>query len=328
MSISHKNGNTMQENILVTGGCGYVGSMLVPALLDANHSVTVIDNQWFGNYLKPHHNLSINKMDTRDLSESDLIGFTRIIHLANIANDPSVDLDPTLSWEVNVLATQQLIEKSLLSRDVKQFIFASSGSVYGVKEELDVTEELNAVPISAYNKTKIIAERVIKSYSDKVKVHNIRPGTVCGLSPRMRLDVAVNLLTFQAIEKGKITVLGGNQTRPNIHIKDMVSVYLHFLNFFETLGSGEYNAGFENISIIDIAKMVRSQIDCEIEILPSNDPRSYRQNSDKLLGTGFLPKYSVMNAITEIKEAHNRGELRDSDNFHTINKMKKLLDLT
>ena len=318
----------MQENILITGGCGYVGSRLVPTLLEANHKITVVDNQWFGNYLKPHNNLSIIKSDTRDLDESDLVGFTRIIHLANIANDPSVDLDQTLSWEVNVLATQQLIEKSIRNGDLKQFIFASSGSVYGVKDEFDVTEELSLVPISAYNKTKMVAERVIRSYSDKIKVHSIRPATVCGLSPRMRLDVSVNLLTFQALEKGVITVLGGDQTRPNIHIKDMVNVYLHFLDNFENLSSGEYNAGFENISILDIAKLVQSQISCEIEILPSNDPRSYRQNSDKLLSTGFSRKYSVLDAILEIKKAHSRGELSDSDNFHTIKTMKKLLKVT
>lgn len=318
----------MKEHILVTGGCGYVGSKLVPTLLANGYDVTVIDTQWFGNYLKPHGSLTVIKLDTRDLNESDLAGFTRIIHLANIANDPAVDLDQTLSWEVNVLATQQLIEKSVRVGDLQQFIFASSGSVYGVKDELDVTEDLSLLPISAYNKTKMVAERVLKSYSDNVKVHSIRPATVCGLSPRMRLDVAVNLLTFQALNKGKITVFGGDQTRPNIHINDMVNVYLHFLENFKNLESGEYNAGFENISILDIANMVQSEIDCEIEILPSNDPRSYRQNSNKLLNTGFSNKYKVLDAILEIKEAYINGSLRDSDNFHTIKTMKKLLEIT
>ena len=318
----------MKERILVTGGCGYVGSKLVPTLLANGYEVTVIDTQWFGNYLKPHGSLTVIKLDTRDLNEPKLAGFTRIIHLANIANDPAVDLDQTLSWEVNVLATQQLIEKSVRVGDLQQFIFASSGSVYGVKDELDVTEDLSLLPISAYNKTKMVAERVLKSYSDNVKVHSIRPATVCGLSPRMRLDVAVNLLTFQALNKGKITVFGGDQTRPNIHINDMVNVYLHFLENYKNLESGEYNAGFENISILDIANMVQSEIDCEIEILPSNDPRSYRQNSDKLLNTGFYNKYKVLDAILEIKEAHINGSLRDSDNFHTIKMMKKLLEIT
>ena len=317
----------MKERILVTGGCGYVGSKLVPALIANGYDITVIDAQWFGNYLKPQDGLTVIKLDTRDLNETHLRGFSRIIHLANIANDPAVDLDQTLSWEVNVLATQQLIEKSVRVGDLHQFIFASSGSVYGVKDELDVTEELSLLPISAYNKTKMVAERVLKSYSDKVKVHSIRPATVCGLSPRMRLDVAVNLLTFQALNKGKITVFGGDQTRPNIHINDMVNVYLHFLENFKNLESGEYNAGFENISILDIANIVQSEIDCKIEILPSNDPRSYRQNSDKLLSTGFTNKYKVLDAILEIKEAHNNGNLRDNENFYTIKMMKKLLEI-
>lgn len=318
----------MKERILVTGGCGYVGTKLVPALLTKGYEITVIDTQWFGNYLKPNDSLTVLKLDTRDLNESNLVGFTRIIHLANIANDPAVDLDPTLSWEVNVLATQQLIEKSVRIGDLQQFIFASSGSVYGVKEELEVTEELSLLPISAYNKTKMVAERVVKSYSDSIKIHSIRPATVCGLSPRMRLDVAVNLLTFQALNKGKITVFGGDQTRPNIHINDMVNVYLHFLKNVKDLNSGEYNAGFENISILDIANMVQSEIDCDVEILPSNDPRSYRQNSDKLLNTGFSQKYKVRDAILEIKKAYNNGDLRDSDNFHTIKTMKKLLEVS
>ena len=313
------------ERLLVTGGCGYVGSKLVPRLLQSEYNVTVIDTQWFGNYLPSHKNLQVLRKDTRDLSERDVEGFTRIIHLANIANDPAVDLDQTLSWEVNVLATQQLIEKSIRSGALKQFLFASSGSVYGIKDEQNVTEDLSLVPISAYNKTKMVAERVLKSYSDIVKVHSIRPATVCGLSPRMRLDVAVNLLTFQALDKGKITVFGGDQTRPNIHIDDMVNVYLHFLKNCDGLDSGEYNAGFENISIMDIANTVKSVIDCEIEILPSNDPRSYRQNSDKLLNTGFFQKSKVIDAILEIKEAYHSGKLQDDDNSYTIKTMKKLL---
>ena len=313
------------ETILVTGGCGYVGSKLVPTLLRKGYAVTVVDTQWFGNYLSCHPNLKIIKKDTRDISENDLVGFSRIIHLANIANDPAVDLDQTLSWEVNVLATQQLIDKVVRTGSLKQFIFASSGSVYGVKTEKNVTENLSLVPISAYNKTKMVAERVLKSYASQFKIHNIRPATVCGLSPRMRLDVAVNLLTFQALQNRKITVLGGTQTRPNIHINDMVNVYVHFLEKFEDIDSGDYNAGFENISILDIANMIKEEVDCEINVQPSNDPRSYRQNSDKLLSTGFVQKFKVIDAILEIKKAFETGTLADSENFYTIKTMKKLI---
>lgn len=311
------------EKIMITGGGGYVGSSLVPSLLKDGYKVVVVDNFWFGNYLEDNSNLSILNKDVRDITSSDIDGVETCIHLANIANDPAVDLDQTLSWEINVLASQQLIDKFVRVGHLKQFIYASSGSVYGVKEEENVTEELSLVPISAYNKTKMVAERVLMSYSDTVKVHNIRPATVCGVAPRMRLDVTVNLLTWQALTRGKITVFGGDQTRPNIHISDMVRVYKHFLMNKE-LTSGEYNAGFENISIFDIAEMVQKYVDCTIEITDSTDPRSYRQSSDKLMQTGFKPKFTISNAIEDIVAAYEKGSLLDSDNFYTVKKMKDL----
>ena len=169
----------------------------------------------------------------------------------------------------------------------------------------------------------MIAERVFISYSKKIKFHSIRPATVCGLSPRMRLDVAVNLLTFQAITKGKIIVLGGKQVRPNIHIDDIFDVYLHFLSNYKEIDSGFYNAGFENISILDIAKIIKSKINCEIEIKQSNDPRSYRQDSAKLIETGFKPKKNVSIAIDEIIQSFNSGELSDKSEWHTVKCMKE-----
>ena len=214
--------------ILVTGGCGYVGTVLVQKLLADDHYVNVIDTQWFGNHLTINENLEVTKQDIRDVNENQLGGIDTIIHLANIANDPAVELNPTLSWEVNVLAAQQLADLAVRN-GVKQFIYASSGSVYGVKDEPQVTEDLTLVPISVYNKTKMVAERVLLSYVGKMQVHCLRPATVCGWSPRMRLDVSVNMLTFQALKNGKITVFGGDQTRPNIHIKDLINVYKHLL---------------------------------------------------------------------------------------------------
>jgi nucleoside-diphosphate-sugar epimerase len=315
------------EKILVTGGCGYVGSVLTNTLLRKGYEVIVVDTEWFGNYLGDHENLTCYKKDTREISFSDLDGVTKVIHLANIANDPAVDLDQTLSWEVNVLSTLQLIDKCVRTKFVKQFIFASSGSVYGVKDEPKVTEDLPLVPLSAYNKTKMVAERVLKSYEQDIQIHNIRPATVCGLSPRMRLDVAVNLLTFQALSKAKITVLGGEQTRPNIHIKDMVGVYKHFVENSGQLESGEYNAGFENISILEIAEMVKKHIPCEIEIRPTNDPRSYRQDSSKLIRSGFTPNHNVENAILEIKDAYENGSLKESSLNYTIETMKNILNI-
>jgi nucleoside-diphosphate-sugar epimerase len=244
------------------------------------------------------------------------------LHLANIANDPGVELNPTLSWEVNVLAAQQLADRAV-RHGVKQFVFASSGSVYGIKDEPHVTEDLTLVPISVYNKTKMVAERVLLSYANQMNVYNIRPATVCGYSPRMRLDVSVNMLTMQALKNKVMTVFGGLQTRPNIHIQDMVNVYRHILANPQ-LPSGAYNAGFENITILDIAQKVADKLGAEIKITESNDPRSYRQNSDKLLATGFVPLYSVSDAIDEVISKYQSGELVDNDQCYTVKWMNHL----
>jgi len=308
--------------ILLTGGCGYVGTLLTEALLQDDHEVRVVDAQWFGNFLSPHPRLDLIKEDIRNLDVAWLEGVDVILHLANVANDPSVDLDPTLSWEVNVLAAQQLADFAVRA-GVRQFVYASSGSVYGVKEEEKVTEDLPLVPISAYNKTKMVAERVLLSYSDQMAVHCIRPATVCGLSPRMRLDLSVNLLTMQALANGRITVFGGDQTRPNIHVQDLVNVYRHFIH--QDLPTGCYNAGFENLSILEIAKNVSNVIPAEIIVSESNDPRSYRICSDKLLATGFVPNRSVQYAIEEIVEAFESGKLQDGDQCYNVKWMQQTL---
>jgi len=310
-------------NILITGACGYVGSSLTPYLLAQGHSITAVDTEWFGNNLDPHPNLQFTNIDIRDLDSSFFNNIEVIIHLANIANDPSVELNPNLSWEVNVLATQKLADNAIRA-GVKQLIYASSGSVYGVKDEPDVTEDLELVPISVYNKTKMVSERVTLSYKDKIKIHNIRPATVCGWSNRMRLDVSVNMLTFQALKNKKITVFGGSQVRPNIHMQDMIRVYSHFIEKRDFIDSGNFNAGFENISILDIAEMIVSKIPAEILVTESNDPRSYRQNSDKLLATGFLQEFSVQHAIDEVIEKYNLGELEERDEYFTVKTMKAL----
>jgi nucleoside-diphosphate-sugar epimerase len=306
--------------ILVTGGCGYKGHVLVPKLLAKGHEVISFDLQWFGNYLVPHPNLTVIKGDVRHIETIPLDGVDCIIHLSSIANDPCGDLNPQLTWEVSALATMQWADQAK-RRGIKRFIYASSGSVYGVKEELQVTEELELKPISEYNKTKMVAERVLLSYQDDMVVQIVRPATVCGYSPRMRLDVSVNLLTMQALSKGKITVFGGNQVRPNIHIDDITDLYLHFIDHPEI--TGVYNAGFENISILDIAKLVTKYIPVEIEVTESNDPRSYRVNSDKLLATGFKPKKTVEDSIKEIVEKYRSGTLKDEDRFHNLKWMQQ-----
>jgi len=309
-------------NILVTGACGYKGHVLVPKLLAAGNKVVAFDIQWFGCYLEPNDNLKIIKGDVLNLDSIPLEGIDCIIHLSSVANDPCSDLDPKLTWETSALATMQLVDRAARI-GIQRFIYASSGSVYGIKEEEQVYETLELKPLSEYNKTKMVAERVLLSYSDSMTVQILRPATVCGFSPRMRLDVSVNLLTMAALTKNKMTVFGGNQIRPNIHIDDITDAYLFMLD--NPKFTGIYNAGFENISILDIAKIVQKYIDSEIEITSSPDIRSYRINSDKLLKTGFRPKKSVEIAVIEMIKAFKDGTLRDEEHFHNLKWMQKTL---
>lgn len=305
--------------VLVTGACGYKGSVLVPKLLAAGHDVLAFDIQWFGNFLRPHPGLKIVKGDVRNLDEIDLDGVEAIIHLSSVANDPCGDLDPKLTWEISCLATMQLADRAR-RRGVERFIYASSGSVYGIKDEAQVTEDLELTPISEYNKTKMCGERILLSYQDSMAVQIVRPATVCGYSPRMRLDVSVNMLTMQALTRGRITVFGGEQERPNIHIEDITDIYLFLLDHPEH--TGIYNAGFENISIRQIAEMVTRHAPAEIVVTASNDPRSYRVNSDRLLATGFRPRRTVEDAIRELAGLYRQGALRDEDRFHNLRWMQ------
>ena len=306
--------------VLVTGACGYKGTVLVPKLLDSGHEVIAIDTMWFGNYLKPHKNLTVEQIDVRDAEKIRLDGLDAIIHLSSIANDPCGDLDPKLTWEVSALATMQLADKAVRN-GVRRFIYASSGSVYGVKEEAQVTEDLELKPISEYNKTKMVSERVLLSYRDEMIVQIIRPATVCGYSPRMRLDVSVNMLTMQALTRGRITVFGGAQTRPNIHIDDITDVYLFMLDHPECRGI--YNAGFENISIMDIARRVTAHVPAEVVVTESSDPRSYRVSSDKLLAAGYRPRKTVEDAIKDIIGKYRSGRLKDEDRYYNLKWMQR-----
>jgi nucleoside-diphosphate-sugar epimerase len=308
--------------VLVTGACGYKGTVLVPKLLSAGHVVVAFDIMWFGNFLVPHPKLTVVEGDVRDIGSIPLKGVDAIIHLSSVANDPCSELDPKLTWEISCLATMQLADKAARV-GIPHFIYASSGSVYGLKDEPQVTEDLELVPLSEYNKTKMVGERVLLSYADRMTVQIVRPATVCGLSPRMRLDVAVNLLTMQALAKGEITVLGGDQTRPNIHIDDITDLYLFLLDRPDV--TGVFNAGFENLSILEIANLVTGVSGARIVVKPSNDPRSYRVNSDKILATGFSPKKSVKMAIDEIGAAFKAGLLKDEDRFYNLKWMQKTL---
>lgn len=306
---------------LVTGGCGYTGTRLTETLLArTTHDVRVVDTAWFGNYLTPDPRLQVQAVDVRNTDAIDFSGVDTVFHLAGIANDPAADLNPYASWDVNVLGTMRLADKAARA-GVKQFIFPSSGAVYGVRSELDITEDLDLMPISDYNKTKMVAERVLLSYADRMTISIFRPATVCGLSPRMRLDLAVNALTMSALTKGVITVFGGAQVRPNIHIDDLVDLYIFAM---DRRLAGVYNAAFENLTIHQIAELVAKQIPSTVTVKPeSADPRSYRLNSAKLLGTGFAPKKNVATAVGELAAAYKAGALVDRPNWHTVSWMKQ-----
>jgi nucleoside-diphosphate-sugar epimerase len=248
-------------------------------------------------------------------------GIDTIIHLAAISNDPTGDIDEVLTRQVNFDAIGLLLANAR-SNGVQRFINASSSSVFGIKDDADVTELLEPEPITFYSKYKMLSEwLVVAAAAPDFCAVNVRPATVCGFSPRMRLDVSVNILTMQAIKNGKITVFGGNQVRPNIHIDDITDLYLFLLDHPEH--TGIYNAGFENISILDIARMVTKHVPAEIVVSPSNDPRSYRVNSDKLLATGFKPKKTVEDAIKEMIGLYGQGVLREEDRWHNLKWMQK-----
>ena len=310
-------------NILVTGGCGYTGSILVEKLLKKKHKVTSIDTQWFGNFLKKHKNLKNLKLNINDIDKISLKKFNVIIHLSSIANDPMSELDKNLSWETSALGSFKLINQAIKYK-VKRIIYASSGSVYGVKKENKVHENLSLKPISLYNKVKMLTERILMSYKDKIELFIIRPATVCGYSPRMRYDLTVNALTFSALKKKSITVHGGNQIRPNIHIDDLTDIYLYLLNISKK-HTGVYNAGFENDSIINIAKKIQSKTQAKIKIIKKfNDPRSYRLDSSKLKKIGFKPKKKYIDAVLELKKLYLNKKLKDKPIFHSVSWLKKI----
>ena len=313
--------------ILVTGGCGYKGSVLIPKLLKKKYKVISVDTQWFGNFLPKHKNLKNIKMNINDIEKISLKGVNTIIHLASIANDPMAELNKNISWETSALGTFRLINHAIASK-VKRIIYASSGSVYGIKPNLKVHENLSLKPISLYNKVKMITERVLLSYNKKIEVFIVRPATVCGYSPRMRFDVSVNALTISALKKKLITVYGGAQIRPNIHIDDITDLYLYFIKINKKY-NGIYNAGFENSSILEIAKKVASKTNSKIKILKDqNDPRSYRLDSSKLINSGFRPKKKYLNAIEEIKKLFIEKKLKDKPIFHSVKWLKKKINLT
>lgn len=282
-------------NILIIGGAGYVGTNLCNYLSLKNFNITCLDTFWFGNFLNKR--VKKIKADIRNFNFERLRKFDCVIDLAYLSNDPLCEVDARHTWESGPLAVYKILE-FCKKRKIKKFIFASSGSIYGLKKEKKVTEKLGLDPLTDYNKSKMICEKVVESYNKDLDTVIIRPATVCGSSPRLRLDVVLNLFCYQAYFKKKISILGGKQTRPLVNINDMVRSYEFFINKNLT---GCFNLGFENKTVKEIALDVKKIIPCDISFLKSNDNRSYRINSDKILRAGFRPEFNSADAIYDLK---------------------------
>ena len=322
------------KKIFVIGGAGYVGSALVPKMLEAGYQVTVYDLFIYGeDVIEKHPNLSTIKGDIRNINlmEDSLIGFDSIIHLACISNDPSFELNPDLGKSINLDSFRPLV-KIAKKLKIKRFIYASSSSVYGIKKEKNVIETLTLEPLTDYSKFKVECEKILSEFtSDEFETVIIRPATVCGYAKRQRLDVVVNILTNLAFNKRKIKVFGGDQLRPNIHIQDMVNIYIEVLKAEKKLVNGEiFNAGYDNFTVSDIALTVKEVIgsDIEIETLPTDDNRSYHVSSEKIKQTlNFTPKHTIRDAIRDLKKAFEEKKLPDSlenSKYFNIKKMQEI----
>ena len=322
------------EKIFITGGAGYVGSALVPKLLNLGYEVTVLDLMIYGQeVLDDHKKLTKIQGDIRDqdLLRKILPGHKYLIHLACISNDPSFELNPTLGKSINLDAFDPLVKISIKSK-IQRFIYASSSSVYGIKKEKNVHEDLKLEPLTDYSKFKVDCEKILNDYtSEEFETVIIRPATVCGYAKRQRLDVVVNILTNLAYHKRKITVYGGEQLRPNIHIDDMVNVYLKSISADKKIINGQtFNAGYDNFTINEIAKFVKEIIgkDVELEKIKTDDNRSYHVSSQKIKDIlNFEAKFTIQDAIKDLKEAFDKKKLLNSledPKYFNIKKMQEI----
>ena len=322
------------KKIFITGGAGYVGSNLVPKLLDLGFEVTVLDLMIYGEGVLPNHeNLSKIKGDIRDKSLLKRIipGHDAIIHLACISNDPSFELNPSLGKSINLDAFEPMV-KICSQNKVNRFIYASSSSVYGIKKEKNVTEDMTLEPLTDYSKFKGDCEKILNSYkSEDFITTTIRPSTVCGYAKRQRLDVVVNILTNHAFHNREIKVFGGNQLRPNLHIDDMTNSYLAILNADTRKINGQiFNVGFKNQSVNELANDVKEVIGDDVKIIntKSNDNRSYHVSSEKIKDMlGFETKYTVKNAVSDLKRAFEKKLLIntfDDELFFNIKRMNSI----
>jgi len=321
------------KNILITGGAGYVGSVLIPMLIDEGYNVTSIDLMIYGNTLPQHKQLKIIKGDIRDknLLEKSLINQDAVIHLACISNDPSFELNPKLGKSINLDAFEPLVKISKRN-NIKRFIYASSSSVYGIKKEKNVYEDMNLEPLTDYSKFKADCEKILSNYSSNDFITtSIRPATVCGYSKRQRLDLVVNILTNHAYHNKKIKVLGGDQLRPNIHIHDMCMSYLKVLKApKEKINNQAFNVGFENHSVSHLANLVKKNISEDIEIIKTvtNDNRSYHVSSEKISNLlDFKAEKTIENAVIDLKKAFNEKLLIntfDNEYYFNIKRMNNI----
>lgn len=330
-------------NVLVTGGAGYVGAVLVPKLLAQGHSVTVLDLYLYGDdvlsAVRGNPALREVKGDMRDpkVVAEALAGCNAVIHLACISNDPSFELNPSLGKSINLDCFRPLV-KAAKSAGVKRFVYASSSSVYGIKEGVEVTEDLPLEPLTDYSRFKMECERILLEEREPgFSVLTVRPATVCGYSPRQRLDVIVNILTSHAVVNHKIRVMGGAQKRPNIHIDDMCRFYLDSLQWDDAEIDGKiFNVGEKNHTVDQLAKLVRETVGKElgaeiaVEVLPTNDPRSYHVSSQRIKDElGFEPKFTVEDAVRDLVVAFQAGKLPDpmTDPRYFNIKMMQSIDL-
>ena len=308
--------------IFVTGGCGYIGAELVPFLLKKGHKIISADIQYFGNPLKKHKNLKNIKINLKDLKQKHLKGVDIVIHLAAISNDPAALLNAKITWDTNVLNTLHLLTLSKNAK-IKKFLFASSGSVYGISKKNKVDENVKLVPVSEYNKTKMIGEILVRNFNKFFKTTILRPGTVCGFSRNLRLDLTLNALTFSALQKKKIFINGGKQIRPQLNIKDMIGVYDFFIrkNYY-----GTYNIGFENLSINKVGNLVKNKIKNSIILKkPIFDIRSYRLYAGKINKIGFKSKYSSSDAIDELIKEFKNGSFKKKGISYRSSYLSKIL---
>ncbi len=312
------------QKLLVTGGAGYIGAVLVPELLEEGHHVTVFDAFLYGTDPSSdpivHERCEKIRGDIRDFAAVDQVleqgGFDALIHLAAISNDPSSELDHEVTETVNLRAVDHLMHAAK-KYGVGRFLYASSASVYGIKEEEDVTEELSLDPITIYAKCKAEGEKILNSLVDDSFVGvSVRSATVCGYSPRLRLDLTINLLTDQALTDQRIRVFGGAQMRPNVHIRDLTAFYRMLLTApAEKISARAFNISRRNASVMDLAEMIRDELDSSLPIdtVPSNDPRSYHLSADRARRElGFEPRHDLVTAVRELREAYRSGRISDS----------------